>query len=350
MYKIVIDSCGELPEELKQDGHYETVSLELEVDGCRIKDDSTFNQLDFLRRVKESMKGPKSSCPSPEQYMDAYEGEADHVYVVTLSGGLSGSYNSAVLGKNLYEEEHGDTKKIYVFNSRSASIGETLIGMKIQEFEEAGCGFEEVVEKVEEYIKSMNTYFVLETLETLRKNGRLSGLKATLVNVLNIKPVRERDVLDYLMNELKLPKEKADFCMDFAQGNLGKAIRLATSEEYKEIIEDVTGILRRIPDMTVDDIIFAIKNMNHHKLKISDYIDLMMMWYRDILMLKITGNAGRLMFKEYYTDIRKQSAHISYEGIENVLKAMDKAKIRLEANVNFDVAMELMLLTIKENK
>ena len=189
MYKIVIDSCGELPEELKQDGHYETVSLELEVDGCRIKDDSTFNQLDFLRRVKESLKGPKSSCPSPEQYMDAYEGEADHVYVVTLSGGLSGSYNSAVLGKNLYEEEHTDAKKIYVFNSKSASIGETIIGMKIQEFEEAGCSFDEVVEKVEEYIKSMNTYFVLETLETLRKNGRLSNLKAFIANSLNIKPV-----------------------------------------------------------------------------------------------------------------------------------------------------------------
>ncbi len=121
--------------------------------------------------------------------MDAYEGEADHVYVVTLSGGLSGSYNSAELGKNLYEEEHGDTKKIYVFNSRSASIGETLIGMKIQEFEEAGCSFDEVVEKVEEYIQSMNTYFVLETLETLRKNGRLSNLKAFIANSLNIKPV-----------------------------------------------------------------------------------------------------------------------------------------------------------------
>lgn len=189
MYKIVVDSCGELPEELKKDGHFETVSLELEVDGYRIKDDETFNQLDFLRRVKKSITGPKSSCPSPEQYMDAYEGEADHVYAVTLSGGLSGSYNSAVLGKNLYEEEHGDTKKIYVFNSKSASIGETLIGMKIQEFEEAGYGFEEVVEKVEEYIRSMNTYFVLETLETLRKNGRLSNLKAFIANSLNIKPV-----------------------------------------------------------------------------------------------------------------------------------------------------------------
>ena len=104
MYKIVIDSCGELPEDLKQDEHFETVPLELEVDGYRIKDDATFNQLDFLRRVKESLTCPKSSCPSPEQYMASYEGEAEHVYVVTLSGELSGSYNSAVLGKNLYEE------------------------------------------------------------------------------------------------------------------------------------------------------------------------------------------------------------------------------------------------------
>lgn len=189
MYKIVIDSCGELPEELKKDGHYETVSLELEVDGYRITDDETFNQLDFLKRVKESHVGPKSSCPSPEQYMSAYEGEAEHVYVVTLSGELSGSYNSAILGKNLYEEEHDDNKKIYVFNSKSASIGETLIGIKVQELEEAGCSFEEVVEQVEEYIASMNTFFVLETLETLRKNGRLSNLKAFIANTLNIKPV-----------------------------------------------------------------------------------------------------------------------------------------------------------------
>ena len=122
--------------------------------------------------------------------MSAYEGEAEHVYVVTLSAKLSGSYNSAVLGKNLYEEEHeGDRKQIYVFNSRSASIGETLIAMKVQEFEEEGLPFEEVVEKTENYIASQNTYFVLETLETLRKAGRLTNLKAFIANTLNIKPV-----------------------------------------------------------------------------------------------------------------------------------------------------------------
>lgn len=189
MYKIVIDSCGELTEELKSDPHFASVALELEVDGYRIKDDATFNQLDFLKRVKESAVGPKSSCPSPEQYMEIYKGEAEHVYAVTLSAELSGSYNSAVLGKNLFVEEHGNTKQIHVFNSRSASIGETLIGLKIQECEKAGMTFEEVVANTEEYISSMNTYFVLETLETLRKNGRLSNLKAFIANTLNIKPV-----------------------------------------------------------------------------------------------------------------------------------------------------------------
>ena len=116
-YKIVIDSCGELLEQWKQDERFESVPLTLTVGSENIIDDETFDQHDFLRRVRESKKGPKSSCPSPEQYMAAYKGEASHVYAVTLSGELSGSYNSAVLGKNLYEEEYKDGKKIHVFNS-----------------------------------------------------------------------------------------------------------------------------------------------------------------------------------------------------------------------------------------
>jgi DegV family protein with EDD domain len=189
MYKIIIDSCGELTKEQKEDGHFCNVPLELEVDGYRIVDDETFDQADFLRRVRESVGSPKSSCPSPELYMRAYEGAEDHVYVVTLSDKLSGSYNSAVLATQLYREEHTDDKKIYVFNSKSASIGETLIGCKIQELEEAGVGYEELVEQVEDYIDSQNTFFVLETLETFRKSGRISNLKALAANTLNIKPV-----------------------------------------------------------------------------------------------------------------------------------------------------------------
>lgn len=187
-YKIVVDSCGELTDKLKNDGHYESVALELQVDHYYITDDETFDQLDFLRKVKESKNCPKSSCPSPERYIKAFGEEADHIYVVTLSSKLSGSYNSAVLAKNLYQEEYPD-KKVYVFDSRSASIGETLIAMKVGEYEEAGMAFQDIVEKTEQYIDNMNTFFVLETLDTLRKNGRLSNLKAFVAGALNIKPV-----------------------------------------------------------------------------------------------------------------------------------------------------------------
>ena len=190
MYKIIIDSCGELTDDMKRSGHYMNVPLTLEVDGHEIIDDETFDQADFLERVAASEKGPKSACPSPTAYMEAYSGEEEHVYAVTLSAQLSGSYNSAVLAKDLFEEENEDSdKKIHVFDSKSASIGETLSGLKIAEAEEAGNSFEKVVEIVDAYIEEQHTFFVLESLETLRKNGRLSNLKAMIANTLNIKPI-----------------------------------------------------------------------------------------------------------------------------------------------------------------
>ena len=130
-YKIVIDSCGELLDEWKQDEHFESVPLTLMVGAEQIIDDETFKQGEFLHKVAECPECPKSACPSPERYMRAYDCEAEHVYAVTLSAELSGSYNSALLGRNLSLEDHPD-KKIHVFNSRSASIGETLIALKIQ--------------------------------------------------------------------------------------------------------------------------------------------------------------------------------------------------------------------------
>ena len=187
-YKIIVDSCGELTEEMKRSGYYETASLGIDIDEHHIVDDETFDQKSFLALIAQSPNSPKSSCPSPETYMAGYRCEAERVYAVTLSAELSGSYNSAVLGKNLYHEEYGE-KDIYVFNSRSASVGETLIALKIQECEEAGMEFEEVVRTVEGYIEGQHTYFVLETLETLRKNGRLKGIKSLMASALNIKPV-----------------------------------------------------------------------------------------------------------------------------------------------------------------
>ena len=187
-YKIAIDSCGELLNEWKDYERIESVPLTLMVGGESIIDDETFDQKDFLKKVAACLECPKSACPSPERYMKAYECEADHIYAVTLSSELSGSYNSAVLGKSLFLEDNPG-KKIHVFNSRSASGGESLIAMKIVECEEKGLSFEKIIETVDKYIEEMSTFFVLENLETLRKNGRLSRVKALVASALKIKPV-----------------------------------------------------------------------------------------------------------------------------------------------------------------
>ena len=186
-FHIVCDSCTDLTEEDLKKGCYTLVPLTLLVDGEEIIDDETFDQADFLAKVAASKEAVKSACPAPESYMEAYS-KADDIYVVTLSAELSGSYNSAVLGKNLYEEENG-TKNIHVVNSRGAATTQVLIARKLNEYASQGMPFEEVVDKIEEYTTSLRTYFVLETLEVLRMNGRLSRLSATIASALNIKPV-----------------------------------------------------------------------------------------------------------------------------------------------------------------
>jgi DegV family protein with EDD domain len=187
MYKILIDSCGEFTKEMKENPVFEHVALKLQVGDWHQIDDETFNQAEFLKKVAECPACPKSACPSPDQYLQLFEGY-DEIYIVTLSGNLSGSYNSAKAAVDMYYETN-ETAKIHIFDSCSASIGETLVGLKIYELVEAGLSFEEVVVKAEEYKLSINTYFVLDNLDTLRKNGRLSAVKAIVASTLSIKPI-----------------------------------------------------------------------------------------------------------------------------------------------------------------
>lgn len=191
-YKIVVDSCCELPAEYMKDSRFERVPLGLEIGDYHILDDDNFDQADFLKRIAEYPGYAKSSCPSPERYMDAYNTQAENIYVVTLSAKLSGSYNSARLGKTLFTETYGE-KNIHVVDSESASCGEMQIALKLMELEENGFSFEEVVEKIEKFRDEIKTYFVLDNLETLRKNGRLTGVKALVASTLNIKPVMGSD-------------------------------------------------------------------------------------------------------------------------------------------------------------
>ena len=188
MYKIILDSCGDLTEDLKQDTHFCNVPLTVTLDTTDIVDDESFNQLEFLEMVHRSANEPKSSCPSPQLFLQEIDCDAKNIYIITMSSKISGSYNSAVLAKRLYEDTNDD-KNIVVFDSKSASVSETLLALKIQELEEKHISFEIIVETILQLIDEIKTFFVLETLETFRKSGRLNGIKSLAVTVLNIVPI-----------------------------------------------------------------------------------------------------------------------------------------------------------------
>lgn len=166
--------------------------------------------------------------------------------------------------------------------------------------------------------------------------------------ILNLKPVSEDEITAYLVNQYNIPDYAARLAAQFSQGNVGKAIRYGTSGDFDKIKEDTLHLLKYIDDMEIHEIVEAIRKLSEYKHKISDCIDFMQLWYRDILMYKVTKDPDKLLFKEEFRFISAQAKKRSYEGLENIIKAMDKARLRLAANVNSDIAIELMLLTIKE--
>ncbi len=167
--------------------------------------------------------------------------------------------------------------------------------------------------------------------------------------VLTMKPVRDSQIQEYLMKEFHVPDYKASVCAAFARGNVGKARMLASSEDFDNIKDEAITLLKYIDEMETHEITKAIKKMGEYKLEINDYLDILAIWYRDALLFKATKDANHLIFKDEIQYIKKTVARSTYEGIENIIKALDNAKRRLSANVNFDLTMELLLLTIKEN-
>lgn len=186
-FKIVVDSCCDLTGQMLKDPHFVKVPLTIRSNGSSFIDNETFDQADLLWAMKQSDDAPATACPSPQSYLDAYQGlEEEDVYVVTLSALLSGSHNSAEQARMLMEEDHPN-KNVYVFNSCSASSGEVLVALKVRELAESGAPFKHVVREVEQFIYQMQTMFVLETLENLRKNGRLTRLQSVITGALKIK-------------------------------------------------------------------------------------------------------------------------------------------------------------------
>ena len=167
--------------------------------------------------------------------------------------------------------------------------------------------------------------------------------------VLNMKPVSDALVKKYLMEELEVPDYKANICVAFARGNIGKAKLLASSEEFEKVKDEAITLVKYINDMEINEIVKAIKKISEYKFDVNDYLDILSVWYRDVLLFKATKDVNSLIFKEEIQQIMRVSDRSTYEGIETIVNALQQAKRRLEANVNFDLTMELLLLTIKEN-
>ena len=166
---------------------------------------------------------------------------------------------------------------------------------------------------------------------------------------LNVKVVADEKIKKFLMSKYQVPDYQADICVAFAQGNVGKAIQLASSEDFNELKASVLQLMKRLKDIDLYEMGEAVKQISEYKLAINDYFDLMMIWYRDVLLFKATGDVNGLIFKDEVYDIKRQAEKSSYNGIEEILKALRKAQVRLNANVNFDLVIELLQLTIKEN-
>lgn len=166
---------------------------------------------------------------------------------------------------------------------------------------------------------------------------------------LNLKVVEDELIIEHLMKQYQMTDYQAEICTAFAQGNVGKAIRLATSEDFHTLKQQTIWLVKKLENMELYELQDVIKEIGTYKTEIEDYLDLLMLWFRDVLYLKATNNTNNLIFKEDVYEIKKQAEKKSYAGIEEIFHALEQARVRLKANVNFDLVIELLLLTIKES-
>ena len=185
-FKVIVDSCCDLTPSLLREEDFLSVPLTIRVGDHVVVDDASFDQADLLWRMKECETAPQTSCPAPAQYLDAFACGADDLYVITLSALLSGSHNSAQQARQLWLEEHPQAR-VHIFNSCSASAGEVLLALKVRELAAKGLPFQTVVSEATAFCTEMTTMFVLESLDNLRKNGRLTGLQSVVTGALRIK-------------------------------------------------------------------------------------------------------------------------------------------------------------------
>ena len=183
-------------------------------------------------------------------------------------------------------------------------------------------------------------------LLTTNADAFLQTIRSRCV-MLDIKPVSDEKIREFLMKKRQVPDYKAEVCAAFARGNVGRAVALASSERFNELKDVTVSLLRRLGDIRRYDILQEIKPLNDFKDDIREFFDLVLFWYRDVLLYKACGEQSPLIFKEDRLDIRRIAASCSYEGIDRIIHAIEQARNRLKSNVNADLTMELLFMEMK---
>ena len=306
-------------------------------------------------------------------------GKISHAYILDGEAGM-GKNSLAVAFAQILECEQGGVKACGVCHScKQAVSGNQPDIIRITHEKANSIGVDEIREQlcndilIRPYSSPYKIYIVdeaekltvqaqnalLKTIEEPPAYGVIllltSNSDAFLPTILSrcvtlkLKPVKDALIRSYLMEELRVPDYQADVCVAFARGNVGKATRLAQSEHFGELKDHALHLVRHLREMELGEISDAIKRVSDFKTDINDYLDLLVLWYRDVLMFKATRQVDSLIFSDEINYISAQASKSSYEGLERIIEALEKAKVRLKANVNFDLTMELLLLTIKEN-
>lgn len=275
----------------------------------------------------------------------------------------AGGSDSCGTCRSCRQAESGNHPDIrYVTHAKSASIGVDEIREQVNEdivikpysskykiyiIDEAEKMTPQAQNALLKTIEEPPSYAVIMLL-TNSAQALLPTIRSRCV-MLNMKPVPTEQIQDYLIQKYQIPEYQARVCASYSQGNMGKAIKMATSPDFTQFHESVLHLVKNLDDMDLYVIIDAIKKLSENKMDIYDVIDMMMVWYRDVMILKLTNDPNLLVYPEEYSALSKEASKSTYEGLEQIIKAMEKAKVRLKANVNFDIALEMMLLTIKEN-
>lgn len=315
-----------------------------------------------------------------EHFMKAIENhKISHAYILTGEAGMGRKSIARAFAMTLLCEKGGSEPCMSCHSCKQILAGSHPDLIYLSHEKPASIGVDDIREQVNDtiMIRPYSSYYKVYIIDEAEKmtvqaqNALLKTIEeppeyavimlltenadtllptiASRCVMLKLRNIKDTLIKKYLMETMEVPDYKADMCTAFAQGNMGRAILLANSEYFNEIREEAVQLLKYIQEMEPSEIVEAVKRITTYKLEINDYLDIIMVWYRDVLLYKATKDMDKVVFKDQIKYIKEQARKSSYEGIELILESLEKAKTRLKANVNFELAMELLFLTIKEN-